>query len=84
MEGKKLYRSQTDKMIAGVCGGLAQYLGADATLIRLLFALAVVLGFGGGLLIYLVMMLIVPLEPTSAAPVTTPGETPKSDGENPS
>ncbi|HZX47134.1 MAG TPA: PspC domain-containing protein [Clostridia bacterium] len=32
---KKLYRSQTDKMIAGVCGGIAEYFGIDSTLVRL-------------------------------------------------
>jgi phage shock protein PspC (stress-responsive transcriptional regulator) len=65
MEVKKLYRSRTDKMIAGVCGGLAQYLGIDSTLLRLLFALLVVFGIGSGILIYLVLMIIVPLEPES-------------------
>ena len=82
METKKLYRSQTDKMIAGVCGGLGRYFGIDTTLIRLLFALAVVVGFGGGFLVYLVMMIVVPLEP--AAPPSyvepAPAETPKTEG----
>ena len=41
METKKLYRSKTDKMISGVCGGLAQYFGVDATVVRLVFALLV-------------------------------------------
>jgi phage shock protein PspC (stress-responsive transcriptional regulator) len=62
METKKLYRSRTDKMIAGVCGGLGQYLGIDSTLIRLIFALMVVFGVGSGLLVYLVLMIVVPLE----------------------
>lgn len=63
METKKLYRSRTDKMIAGVCGGLGQYLSLDPTLIRLIFVLLLLLGVGTGLLIYLIMMIIVPLEP---------------------
>jgi phage shock protein C len=63
METKKLYRSRTDKMIAGVCGGLGQYLSVDPTLIRLIFVLLLLLGVGSGLLIYLIMMIVVPLEP---------------------
>lgn len=63
METKKLYRSRTDKMIAGVCGGLGRYLGIDPTLVRLLFVLLVLLGVGSGLLIYLILMVVVPLEP---------------------
>jgi phage shock protein C len=50
-------------MIAGVCGGLGKYAGIDPTVVRLIFALLVVLGVGSGLLIYLILMLIVPLEP---------------------
>ena len=38
MEMKKLYRSETNKMIAGVCGGIAEYFDIDATLVRLGFA----------------------------------------------
>jgi len=59
---KKLYRSRKERMIAGVCGGLAEYFGIDATWVRLIFIL---LFFAGGcaLLIYIVMWLIVPLSP---------------------
>ena len=67
METKKLYRSRTDKMIAGVCGGLGKYLGVDPTLIRLAFVLLLLFGIGSGLLVYLIMMLIVPLESEGAA-----------------
>ncbi len=63
MEGKKLYRSNTDKMIAGVCGGLAQYFGVDSTLIRLIFALLVFLGVGSGIPLYIILAIVVPLEP---------------------
>ncbi len=59
---RKLYRSRTDRMMAGVCGGLAQYFNTDATLIRVLFVLLTVLG-GAGPLIYLAMWIIVPSEP---------------------
>ena len=65
MEGKKLYRSNTDKMVAGVCGGLAQYFGVDSTLVRLIFALLVFFGVGSGLVLYIILSLIMPLEPFS-------------------
>lgn len=65
MEGKKLYRSSTDKMIAGVCGGLAKYFGVDATLVRLIFALLVFFGVGSGIVLYFILALVMPLEPTS-------------------
>ena len=59
---KKLYRSKTDKKIAGVCGGLAKYLNMDATVIRLITVL-VCLFAGAGLLAYLIAALIIPEEP---------------------
>lgn len=62
MEGKKLYRSSTDKMLAGVCGGLAQYFGIDSTVVRLIFALLVFFGVGSGVILYIILALIMPLE----------------------
>ena len=58
-EPRKLYRSRSQRMIAGVCGGLADYLNIDATLVRVLFLLLAVFG-GTGLVIYIVMWVIVP------------------------
>jgi phage shock protein C len=58
-EPRKLYRSQSQRMLAGVCGGLAEYFNVDATLIRVLFLVLAVFG-GTGLVIYVVMWLIVP------------------------
>ena len=59
---KKLYRSKTDKKICGVCGGLAEYLNMDATVIRLLWVLAT-LFVGCGLLVYIVAALVIPENP---------------------
>ena len=59
---RKLYRSRTDRKLAGVCGGLAQYSNIDATLMRVLFIVLAVLG-GSGLVIYLAMWILVPKEP---------------------
>jgi phage shock protein C len=61
-QSRKLYRSRTDRKLAGVCGGLAQYFNTDATLIRVLFVVLTVLG-GAGPLIYLAMWIIIPNEP---------------------
>lgn len=58
---KRLYRSRSDRMIAGVCGGLAEYFGVDPTLVRLAFVVA--LFYGPGPLAYLIMMIVVPEEP---------------------
>jgi phage shock protein PspC (stress-responsive transcriptional regulator) len=58
---KRLKRSLTDKMLAGVCGGLAKYFDLDSTLIRLGFAFAAVFA-GTGIIAYLVMWIIVPKE----------------------
>lgn len=60
---KKLYRSRDEQMFAGVCGGLAAYFEIDPTLVRLLFVAAVLLGMGGTILVYFLMMIIVPVEP---------------------
>jgi phage shock protein PspC (stress-responsive transcriptional regulator) len=56
---KRLYRSRNDRMIAGVCAGLADYLDIDPTIVRLLFVLGFVAG-GATFWAYLVMMLVVP------------------------
>lgn len=64
LQGRRLYRSRSDRMIGGVLGGLAVYLGIDATLLRIGFALlAIVSGFGPGVIAYIVAMVIVPEEP---------------------
>lgn len=62
MIGRKLYLSDKDRKIAGVCGGLAEYFGIDSTIVRILWALAVVVSYGTGFILYLVFWLIVPRE----------------------
>lgn len=59
---KKLYRSRSDRKIGGVCGGLAEYMEVDPTLIRLLAVCLVVFG-GTGLLAYVIAWVIVPEQP---------------------
>lgn len=59
MRQSRLARSETDRMITGVCGGLAAYLNIDSTWVRLAFVL-LALADGIGLFIYLVMAIIMP------------------------
>ena len=62
MMEKKLYKSKTDKKVCGVCGGLAEYLEVDVTVIRLICVLACLFA-GCGLLAYIVAALIMPYKP---------------------
>ncbi len=59
---RKLWRSRTDRKIAGVCGGLADYFNIDAIWIRLLFVLFFLAG-GAAFIVYVILWLLVPLEP---------------------
>lgn len=56
---KQLYRSATDRIIAGVCGGLGEYFHADSTLFRTLFAALAVLG-GSGFILYIALWIVIP------------------------
>ena len=60
---KRLYKSQTDKKLCGVCGGLAEYLDIDPTIIRLIWAV-LVLVVGTGVLAYIIAALVMPDGPT--------------------
>jgi phage shock protein C len=80
MPQKKLARSRTDKKIAGVCGGFAEYLDMDVTLVRLLWIMLVFVG-GWGAIGYLVAWIIMPEEPAfSPAPVVTQTAAPQAAG----
>ena len=59
---KRLYRSRSDRKIAGVCGGIAEHFGWDPTLVRLGWVLLTLLG-GSGVLIYLILWLVMPEAP---------------------
>ena len=61
---KRLYRSRRESKLAGVCGGVADYLEADPTVVRVVFLLGTMItGFFPGIFIYLVMWVIMPEEP---------------------
>jgi len=75
MTTKQLQRSDDDRWIGGVCGGLAEYTGVDAGLIRLVVAVATVLGAGSLILAYVVAWIIMPkAEPGPPPAPTTPPE----------
>ena len=59
---KKLYRSNTDKKLCGVCGGLAKYFNMDPTIVRLI-AVLLTLFVGGALIAYIICALVIPEEP---------------------
>ena len=61
MEETRLYRSYRDSMIGGVCGGLGEYLNTDSLIFRVLFAVAVLVG-GSGILAYIILWIVIPLE----------------------
>jgi len=63
VENKKLFRSRTQKMISGVCGGLAEYFSLDVSLIRVIWVVGTVISAGMGILAYVVMLIVFPEEP---------------------
>ena len=62
MEKKRLYKSATDKKIAGVCGGIAEYFNIDSTIVRLI-AVALIFFGTGGFWAYLIAMIVMPDAP---------------------
>ena len=69
---KRLQRSDHDRWIGGVCGGLADYTGVDAGLIRLLVAVGTILGFGSLIIAYVVAWVIMPKSEPRPYPASTP------------
>ena len=59
---KRLYKSNQNKMIDGVCGGIAEYFGIDPTVVRLIWALLSLMG-GSGILAYIIAAIIIPRSP---------------------
>ena len=58
---KRLYRSETDKIIGGVCGGIAEYINIDPIIVRILFIVASTSG-GFGLTVYIILWIVIPSE----------------------
>lgn len=58
---KRIYRSKTEKMIGGVCGGVGEYFDIDPTIVRLLWVVAAFV-CGGGILAYLIALIVIPYD----------------------
>ncbi|SNX55116.1 PspC domain-containing protein [Thermoanaerobacterium sp. RBIITD] len=79
---KRLYRSKTQAVLGGVCGGIAEYFDVDVTIIRLIWVLAALMG-GTGLLFYIIAWVIIPENPYQIKnPEFKPEDVPQ-DGERP-
>ena len=74
---KRLTRSRTERWLGGVCGGIGNYFNTDPTVIRIIFVLAALI-LGGGVLIYLILWLIIPLESEAVEVIEEP---PTDEGE---
>jgi phage shock protein C len=75
---RRLYRCQHDRLLAGVAGGLAEHFDLDPTLVRVLWVLSIFFG-GLGLLLYILMAIIVPLEPAGGPAYGLPAAGPATD-----
>lgn len=64
----KLYRSNVNSRLAGVCGGLGEYLGVSATLLRLIAVISAFCSFGTTLVVYLIASIIIPKAPNYPYP----------------
>ena len=68
---KRLYRIESGKMLAGVCGGIAEYFDIDPTLVRALWVLFCILG-GSGILLYIILAVLIPSEDSLSWPIANP------------
>jgi len=67
-EVKKLYRSRSDKILGGVCGGMAEYFEMDPSMMRLIWVFLALITGGTAVLAYLIAWVIVPQEPVGGKP----------------
>lgn len=79
---KKLYRSRNDKIVAGVLGGLAEYLDVDSTWVRIIFAVIFVFSMGSLTLLYILFAIIIPLAPKHDKKIIVDVEVDDIDKEN--
>ncbi len=70
---KRLYRSRDNRVIAGICGGMGEYFDVDPVVLRVIW-LVLILGFGTGILAYLICWLVIPSEPLVIVPEDTQNE----------
>jgi len=70
--GKKLYKDSSDKMIGGVCSGLAQYFDVDVSLVRIVAALLVAFGVGSPIIVYIILWIVLPEKGSVTPPTYNP------------
>jgi phage shock protein C len=80
VNSRRLYRCRHDRQLAGVASGMAEYLGMDPTVVRILWILSVFLG-GFSILVYIVLAFVMPLEPIGTAGPPSPGDAATTTGE---
>ena len=68
---KRLYRSRKDRIVGGVCGGLAAHIDVDPSLIRLVWIVVTLISLGTGLIVYLAAWIIIPESPEESTKQTT-------------
>ena len=68
---KRLYRSRKDRIVGGVCGGLAAHIDVDPSLIRLVWIVVTLISLGTGLIVYLAAWIIIPESPEESTRQTT-------------
>lgn len=68
---KRLYRSRTERLLGGVCGGIGQYYDTDPNLIRILWVVLTLLSVGIGVIAYIVAWILIPEEPEERAEIVT-------------
>jgi len=71
---KRLFRSKKEQMLGGICGGLAEYIDVDPSIIRLVFVVLIVLSWGLFLFVYIAAWVIVPVSPEESTSQTTSTE----------
>src|SRR5689334_12798244 len=79
---RRLYKSRRNRFIDGICGGIAEYFQVDPTIVRLLWVLVTLLG-GSGIILYIVGMIVIPVNPEhvlSPQPAGIPGMPPPGNG----
>ncbi len=72
---KRLYRSRTERILGGICGGLGEHTDIDPTIIRLIWILVTLISLGTGIIVYAVAWIIIPESPEESAARTTIAET---------
>ena len=77
ISGTSLHRSRTNKVLAGICGGMAESFGWNATFLRVLFVVGSIFPILPGFLVYVVLWVILPKEPPQTTPPRTEQSRPK-------